>query len=86
VKFMNKRLIFKNIMLGNCGYCGNMGLEKINVWELTKLHYVSWFGFMPLDQIVEMSLNGLSRRVETHNKNQNETRINEPSLQLDLGH
>jgi hypothetical protein len=42
--------------------------------------------FMPLDQSVDMSLNGLRRRVATHDKTQTETQMDEPSVALDLGH
>jgi hypothetical protein len=42
--------------------------------------------FMPLDQIGHMSLNGLRRRVATHDKTQTETQMDEPSVALDLEH
>jgi hypothetical protein len=42
--------------------------------------------FMPADQIVNMSLNGLRRQVATHDKNQIGTRMDEPSIALNLGH
>jgi hypothetical protein len=42
--------------------------------------------FMPLDQIANMSLNGLRRRVATCDKTQTETRMDEPLVALDLGH
>jgi hypothetical protein len=42
--------------------------------------------FMPLDQIVDMSLNGLRRRVATHDKTQTRTQMDELSVALDLGH
>jgi hypothetical protein len=42
--------------------------------------------FMPLDQISNMSLNGLRRRVATCDKTQTETQMDEPSVALDLGH
>jgi hypothetical protein len=38
--------------------------------------------FMPPDKIDHMSLNGLRRSVETHDKTQTETQINEPSVAL----
>jgi hypothetical protein len=41
--------------------------------------------FMPLDQIVNMSLNGLRRRVATRDKTQTGTQMDEPSVALDLG-
>jgi hypothetical protein len=40
--------------------------------------------FMPPDQIGHMSLNGLRRRVATHDKTQIETQMDEPSVALDL--
>jgi hypothetical protein len=42
--------------------------------------------FMPLNQIFDMSFNGLRVRFATHNKTQNETRMDKPSVALDLGH
>jgi hypothetical protein len=42
--------------------------------------------FMPPDQIGHMSLNGLKRRVATHDKTQIKTRMGEPSVSLDPGH
>jgi hypothetical protein len=42
--------------------------------------------FMTLDQSVEMSLNGLRRRAATHNKTQNGTQMDKPSVALYLGH
>jgi hypothetical protein len=42
--------------------------------------------FMPPDQIVHMSLNGLRRRVATHDKTQTETRMGELSVALNLEH
>jgi hypothetical protein len=42
--------------------------------------------FIPPDQIGHMSMNGLKRRVATHDKNQTETQIGEPSVALDLEH
>jgi hypothetical protein len=41
--------------------------------------------FMPLNQSVDMSLNGLKRRVVNHDKNQIETRMDELLVALDLG-
>jgi hypothetical protein len=41
--------------------------------------------FMPLDQSVNMSLNGLRRRVATRDKTQTETWMDEPSVALDQG-
>jgi hypothetical protein len=41
--------------------------------------------FMPSDQIANMSLNGLRRRVATHNKNQTGTRMDESLVALDPG-
>jgi hypothetical protein len=42
--------------------------------------------FMPPDQIGHMSLNGLRRRVATHDKTQTKTRMGEPSVALDPEH
>jgi hypothetical protein len=42
--------------------------------------------FMHLDQIGNMSLNGLIRRVATHDKNQTGNQMDEPSIALDTGH
>jgi hypothetical protein len=42
--------------------------------------------FMLLEQSVDMSLDGLRRRVATHDKTQTETWMDEPSVALDSGH
>jgi hypothetical protein len=42
--------------------------------------------FMPLDQIVDMSLNNLRRKVATHDKIQIETWMDEPVVALDPKH
>jgi hypothetical protein len=39
--------------------------------------------FMPSNQICHMSLNGLRRRVSTHDKTQTKTQMHEPSGALD---
>jgi hypothetical protein len=44
------------------------------------------FDFMPLEKSVNMSLNGLRRRVVTHDKKNPETRMDKPSVALDPGH
>jgi hypothetical protein len=61
-------------------------------WALTKRHarayetcYAARFGFYAPNQIVNMSLNGLRRRVATHDKTQTKTQMDEPSVALDLG-
>jgi hypothetical protein len=42
--------------------------------------------FMPLDKIFGMSLNDLRRLVETRDKNQTRTLMEEPSIALDPTH
>jgi hypothetical protein len=42
--------------------------------------------FMPPNQIGHTSLNGLRRRVATHDKTQTETRMDELSVELELEH
>jgi hypothetical protein len=42
--------------------------------------------FMPIDQSVDMSLNGLRRRFATRDKTQTYTWMDELSIALDLGH
>ena len=42
--------------------------------------------FIPHNQIVNMSLNDLRRRVATHDKNKNGNQMDEPSIALDTGH
>jgi hypothetical protein len=42
--------------------------------------------FMPVDQSVDMSLNGLRRKVATLNKIQTDIPMDELSIALDLGH
>jgi hypothetical protein len=49
-----------------------MGLGQIDLWELTKFVMLLGLDFMPPDQIDHMSLNGLRRRVATHDKTQTE--------------
>jgi hypothetical protein len=63
-----------------------MGLGQTDLWELTKLCYAARFGFYALDQIGHMSLNGLRRRVATHDKTQTGTQMDEPSVALDPEH
>jgi hypothetical protein len=42
--------------------------------------------FMPLDQILNMSLNGLRRQFATQNKTIIDPHMDEPFISLDLGH
>jgi hypothetical protein len=42
--------------------------------------------FMPLDEIVNMSMNGLRRLFSTCDKTQTRTWMDEPSVALDMGH
>jgi hypothetical protein len=42
--------------------------------------------FTPLDQIVNMSLNDLRKRVATRDKTQTRTQMDESLVALDLGH
>jgi hypothetical protein len=42
--------------------------------------------FIPPDQIVDMSLNGLGRRVSSHDKTQTGTQMDELSVPLDPRH
>jgi hypothetical protein len=41
--------------------------------------------FIPLDEIANMSLNGLRRQVAIHDKTQTETQMDKLSIALDLG-
>jgi hypothetical protein len=61
-----------------------MGLGQIDLQDLTELCYATRFGFYAPDQIGHMSLNGLRRRVATHDKTQIKTQMGEPSVALDL--
>jgi hypothetical protein len=61
-------------------------LEKTYVKELRELRYASQFGHYNPDQIANMSLNGLRRQVETHDKTLTWTQMDEPSVALDSGH
>jgi hypothetical protein len=63
-----------------------MGLGQIDLWELTNSVMPLGLDFMPPDQIGHMSLNGLKRRVATHDKTQTETQMGEPSVALDPEH
>jgi hypothetical protein len=60
-------------------------LEKQTCGSLQNSIMLLGLDFMPLDQIVDMSLNGLRRRVATHDKTQTETQMDEPSVALDPG-
>jgi len=42
--------------------------------------------FMPLDQSVDMSINGLRRQVANHDKTKTETQMDELLVALYLGH
>jgi hypothetical protein len=50
-----------------------------------KLHYATWFVFDSQDEISNMSLNGLRRRVATNDKTLTEYEMDEISVALDLG-
>jgi hypothetical protein len=54
-------------------------------WDLTYL-VLSNMDIMPPDKIVNMSLNGLRRKVSTHPKNLTRHRMEKPLVALDLGH
>jgi hypothetical protein len=86
VQFLNKRSIFKNIVSGIVGSMVMWALAKKMCGSLQNSIMLLGLDFMPLDQIANMSLNGLRRRVATHDKTQTETQMDEPSVALDLGH
>jgi hypothetical protein len=85
VQFLNKRLIFKNIVWEIVGSVV-MGLGQTDVWSLQNSVMLLGLDFMPLDQIANMSLNGLRRRVATRDKTQTMTQMDELLVALDLRH
>jgi hypothetical protein len=58
-------------------------LAKLTCGSLRKSVMLLGLDFMPPDQIDHMSLNGLRRRVATHDKTQTGTQMHEPSVALD---
>jgi hypothetical protein len=64
-----------------------MGLGQTDMCKRLQ-NFVMLLGldFMPPDQIANMSLNGLRRRVATRDKTQTGTQMDEPLVALDLGH
>jgi hypothetical protein len=63
-----------------------MDLHKKTCQSLRIFFMLFGLYFMPPDQISNMSLNDLRRRVATHLKTQTETHMDEPSFGLDLRH
>jgi hypothetical protein len=72
-------------------HCVRVILASIVTWALAKHNFSSLrkssmlpsLDFMPLDQIDHISLNGLRRRVETHDKTQSGTQMHGSSVALD---
>jgi hypothetical protein len=50
MQFLNKSSIFKNNVLGDCGYHGHGGLGQTDMREITKICYAIQFGFYALPQ------------------------------------
>jgi hypothetical protein len=61
-------------------------LEKQMFGSLHNFVMLLGLDFMPLDQIADMSLNGLRRRVVTRDKIKIGTQMDEPSVSLDSDH
>jgi hypothetical protein len=86
VQFQNKRYIFKNMFPEI--------MDSVVVWTLAKQmcmslqNFVMLLGldFIPPNQIANMSLNGLRRKVETRDKTQTQTQMEKMSIALDMGH
>jgi len=60
-------------------------LSKYMCESLQKFFMLLVLDFMPPNQISNMSMNGLRRQVSSQDKNQTGTRMDEPSVALDLG-
>jgi hypothetical protein len=73
-------------MLGFLGSVVTWALSKQTWRSLHNSVMLLDLDFMPPDQIGHMSLNGLRRRVATHDKTQTETRMDELPVALDLEH
>jgi hypothetical protein len=85
VQFLNKWSILKNT-------CQKI-VDSVVAWALAK-HMCSrllnstmllGFNFIPLDQIANMSLNGMRRRVATRDKNLTGAQMEKTSVALDSG-
>ena len=63
-----------------------MGLGQTDLQELMESIMLLDLYFIPLEQIGDMSLNGLRRRVATRDKTQIETRMDESLVELVLKH
>jgi hypothetical protein len=61
-------------------------LDKQTCGSLQKFVIMLSLDFMPLDEIANISMNDLRRRVETCDKTLIEPQMNEPLVSLDLGH
>jgi hypothetical protein len=61
-------------------------LEKYMCKRLQNSIMLLGLDFMPLDQIANMSQNGLRKRVVTHDKTETETRMEKSLVALDMGH
>jgi hypothetical protein len=82
MRFLNKGSILKNIVLGN--FCGVLtrALENYTFRSLRNSFIPVGLDFMPPDQNVNTSLNGLRRRVATHHENLTRPRMNETLIAL----
>jgi hypothetical protein len=61
-------------------------LDKQTCGSLQNFIMLLSLDFIILDQITDMSLNGLRRQVSNHDKTQAETQMDEPLVSLDPGH
>jgi hypothetical protein len=66
VQFLKRRLIFKNIVSGIFSSVVVWALDKHTCGSLLNFIILLALDFSTLDQIGHMSLNGLRRRVVTH--------------------
>jgi hypothetical protein len=73
----------KNNGLGIVGSMFHMGLGKNTCGSLWNSIMLLGLDFMPLDQILNVSLNGFRKQVATHHKTLTRTQMDEPSIVLD---
>jgi hypothetical protein len=87
VQFLNKRLIFKNIVSEIVGSMVVWALAKNTCARAYKtLLCCSVWILCPWTKLPTCPLNGLRRRVATHDKTQTKTQMDELLVALDPGH
>jgi hypothetical protein len=77
---------FKAHVSGDCGHRGRVGVGHTHLWSLWNSVMSPGCDFVPLDQIVIVSLNGFRRQVATCHNTQTVPRIDETLVLLDSWH